>query len=60
VADLTFLVEVIVSIAAVAGPIVVILALLFAGDFTIADLFIAPTWDDSREASEAKSEWPWD
>ena len=45
-ADLTFIVEVILSIAAVAVPIGLILALLVAGDYTVADLFMAPGWGD--------------
>jgi hypothetical protein len=46
VADLTFLVEVILSIAAIAVPIGLILALLVTGDYTVSDLFVAPSWED--------------
>jgi hypothetical protein len=46
VADLTFLVEGILSIAVVTVPIGLILALLVAGDYTVSDLFLAPSWED--------------
>lgn len=45
-ADLTFVVEFIASIAAVVVPIGLIVAWLADGDYPITDLFIAPSWED--------------
>lgn len=45
-ADLTSLVAAILSIATVAVPIGLILALLVTGGYTVADLFLAPSWED--------------
>ena len=44
--DLTFIVEVILSISAIAMPIGLILMLLVAGDSSVTDLFMAPGWTD--------------
>ena len=55
-ADLTFLVEVILSIAAVAVPVGAILWFLVAGDFDIADLFIAPSWNHGNPPAVAEDE----
>lgn len=61
-ADLTFIVEVILSIAAVTVPVGLILVLLVAGDYAVTDLFMAPSWDDrgavsAPVAEEATPRW---
>jgi len=55
VPDLTFLTEVIMSIAAVALPIGLILWLLAAGDVGVADMFMVPRDQHSR-ATEVEEE----
>ena len=57
-ADLTSLLEGILSIAAVTVPIGLILALLVAGDYTVTDLFMAPSWDDRGHGQAPTDEEP--
>jgi hypothetical protein len=52
VANLTFLVEVILSIAAIAVPIVLILWLLMRRDFTVADLVTPPSYTNRSNTSQ--------